>query len=88
MASIHGPFAGIADHNCGERGVVRQSISREKMCRSADPPPHPARTTVGALWAAVDPGGTFYLYAKHLSPDAEPSQNTNAIKQLGIGHRV
>src|ERR1039458_5231627 len=41
------------------------------------------RTAVAALWGARDPGGTIYLYAEHLSPNAEPSQNAAAIKRWG-----
>ena len=41
------------------------------------------RTAVAALWGARDPGGTIYLYAEHLSPNAEPSQNAVAIKKWG-----
>ena len=38
---------------------------------------------VAALWGARDPSGTIYLYAEHLHPHAEPSQNARAIKVLG-----
>jgi len=41
------------------------------------------RAQVGALWGARDPRGTVYLYAEHLYPHAEPSQNAAAIKKLG-----
>jgi predicted phage terminase large subunit-like protein len=41
------------------------------------------RSTVAALWGACDEGGTIYLYAEHLFPHAEPSQNAKAIKELG-----
>lgn len=40
-------------------------------------------TAVAALWGARDAGGTIYLYAEHLFPHAEPSENTRAIKVLG-----
>jgi len=38
---------------------------------------------VAALWGARDEGGTIYLYAEHLFPHAEPSQNARAIKANG-----
>lgn len=38
---------------------------------------------VAALWGALDPGGTIYLYAEHQLPHAEPSENTRAIRQVG-----
>ncbi len=38
---------------------------------------------VATLWGARDPSGTIYLYAEHLHPHAEPSQNARAIKILG-----
>jgi predicted phage terminase large subunit-like protein len=41
------------------------------------------RTAVAALWGARDPSGTIYLYAEHLFPHAEPSENARAIKTLG-----
>jgi hypothetical protein len=42
VASIHGPFGGILDHDCGVRGVVRMLSARREdvsICRS---PPRPA----------------------------------------------
>ena len=41
------------------------------------------RGAVAALWGARDPGGTIHLYAEHLFPHAEPSQNAKAIKASG-----
>jgi predicted phage terminase large subunit-like protein len=41
------------------------------------------RPAVAALWGARDPSGTIYLYAEHLSPHAEPSENARAIRRLG-----
>jgi predicted phage terminase large subunit-like protein len=41
------------------------------------------RTGVAALWGARDASGTIYLYAEHVFPHAEPSQNARAIKTLG-----
>ena len=41
------------------------------------------RPAVAALWGARDLGGTIYLYAEHLLPHAEPSENARAIKRLG-----
>jgi len=38
---------------------------------------------VAALWGARDPGGTIFLYAEHLLPHPEPSQNAQAIQALG-----
>ena len=42
-----------------------------------------SRNAVAALWGARDPGGTIFLYAEHLFPHAEPSQNVRAIRALG-----
>ena len=42
-----------------------------------------SRNAVAALWGARDPGGTIYLYAEHLFPHAEPSQNVRALRALG-----
>jgi predicted phage terminase large subunit-like protein len=41
------------------------------------------RAGVAALWGARDNGGTIHLYAEHLLPHAEPSENARAIKILG-----
>jgi len=38
---------------------------------------------VAALWGALDPSGTLYLFAEHQSSHAEPGANALAIKQLG-----
>ena len=40
-------------------------------------------TGVAALWGARDAGGTIYLYAEHVVPHLEPSQNAWAIKEHG-----
>jgi len=40
-------------------------------------------TAVAALWGARDPSGTIFLYAEHLFPHPEPSQNARAIGALG-----
>jgi hypothetical protein len=39
-----------------------------------------ARDKVAAVWGAQDPGGTIYLYAEHVLPHAEPSENARAIR--------
>ena len=41
------------------------------------------RNFVAALWGARDESGTIFLYAEHLLPHGEPSQNAKAIKALG-----
>jgi predicted phage terminase large subunit-like protein len=38
---------------------------------------------VAALWGARDESGTIYLYAEHLLPHGEPSENARAIKAVG-----
>ena len=38
---------------------------------------------VAAVWGARDPSGTIYLYAEHVHPHAEPSQDARAIKVPG-----
>jgi len=35
------------------------------------------------LWGARDESGTIYLYAAHLLPHSEPSENARAIKTPG-----
>jgi len=35
------------------------------------------------LWGARDESGTIYLYAEHLLPHSEPSENARAIKTPG-----
>ena len=42
---------------------------------------------VAALWGARDPGGTIHLYAEHLLPHGEPSENARAIRKWAIGSR-
>jgi hypothetical protein len=41
------------------------------------------RLGVAALWGARDDSGTIHIYAEHLRPHAEPSENARAIKALG-----
>jgi predicted phage terminase large subunit-like protein len=38
---------------------------------------------VAALWGARDEAGTIYLYAEHLLPHGEPSENARAMKRPG-----
>jgi len=38
---------------------------------------------VAALWGARDESGTIYLYAEHVLPHSEPSENARAIKMPG-----
>lgn len=38
---------------------------------------------VAAVFSALDPNGTVYLYAEHLSLTAEPSANPREIRKLG-----
>ena len=37
---------------------------------------------VAAIWGARDPGGTIQLYAEHLLPHGEPSENARAIRKV------
>jgi predicted phage terminase large subunit-like protein len=41
------------------------------------------RVGVAALWGARDDAGTIHIYAEHLRPHAEPSENARAVKALG-----
>jgi len=37
---------------------------------------------VAAIWGARDPAGTIHLYAEHLRPHGEPSENARAIRKV------
>jgi hypothetical protein len=55
-----------------EAGITNVQLARKLSCDEKE-----------VRADARDPGGTIYLYAEHLSPNAEPSQNAAAIKGWG-----